>query len=136
MTRSRMVLYEAEQLPLPDPRGITDDEEDRIKSALMELTEREEELDDLNQEDDEEEFDLLEAKEEERDELDRAVLSLIDMEDRLEELKRGVSSLVELRREGSGERTQVLVNRTDEKEVIELEGVAEARESTRLSDFN
>ena len=136
MTRSRMVLYEAEQLPLPDPRGISDDEEDRIKSALMELTEREEELDDLNQEDDEEEFDLLEAKEEERDELDRAVLSLIDMEDRLEELKRGVSSLVELRREGSGERTQVLVNRTDVKEVIELEGVAEARESTRLSDFN
>lgn len=40
-----------------------------------------------------------------------------------------------LRREGAGEATEVLIERTEEKEVIELEGVAEARESARLSDF-
>lgn len=133
MTRNRMVLYEAEQLPLPDPRTLTDSEKDRIVSALVELTEREAELEQRT--DEEDGPDVLAAKEEQRDALDRAVLSTLGMEDRLEELKQAVEALVELRREGSGDETTVLVDRTEEREVIELEGVSEARESTRLSDF-
>ncbi len=139
MTRNRMVLYEAEQLPLPDPRELTGEESDRIKSAFNDLLEKEADLDDeldSVDEDDEDAIDPLEAKEEERDALDRAVLATIGMEDRVEELKQAVETLVELRRTGSGDETTVLVNRTEEKEVIELEGVAEARESTRLTDFS
>lgn len=66
---------------------------------------------------------------------DRAVMSTIGMKHRLDELKEGVKALVDLRRTGAGEETEVLVNRTQEKEVIDLKGVAEARESTRLTDF-
>jgi type I restriction-modification system DNA methylase subunit len=134
MTRSRMVLYEAKQLPLPDPRKLDSEDREAIKSAFFNLLEREEELD--GQSDDKSDTELLEAKEAERDELDRAVLASIGMEDRLDELKQGVNVLVKLRREGSGEQTEVLVNRTEEKEVIELAGVQAARESTTLNDFN
>lgn len=131
MTRNRMVLYEAEQLPLPDPRDMTDEERDAIRNALNNLVAREAELD--NQDD--EETDLLDEKEAERDALDKAVLATIGMADRVDEVKQAVEALVDLRRESAGEETTVLVDRTDEKEVIELEGVAETRESTRLSDF-
>ena len=63
------------------------------------------------------------------------MLSTIGMEDRLNELKEDVEALADLRRTGAGEETEVLVNRIQEKEVIDLKGVAEARESTRLTDF-
>lgn len=59
----------------------------------------------------------------------------IEAEERLNEVKEAVNVLVANRREEAGEQTEVLVNRTEEKEVIELEGVTEARESTRLTDF-
>lgn len=73
--------------------------------------------------------------EEARDGLDRAVLAAIDAEERMDEVKQAVDALVANRREEAGEETEVLVGRDEEKEVIELEGVVEARESTRLSDF-
>jgi Fe-S cluster assembly scaffold protein SufB len=130
-----MVLYEAEQLPIPDPRELSDGDSDRIRDALQDLLDREAEVADRIDEEGEDEVDVLEAKEAERDALDRAVLSTIGMEDRVDELKQAVEALVNLRREGSGDETSVLVSRTEEKEVIDLEGVSEARESTRLTDF-
>jgi len=138
MTRNRMVLYEAEQLPVPDPREMTDDEKEAIKSALEELLDREAEIaEELEEADDgDEEIDVLEAKEDERDALDRAVLATVGMGDRVDELKQAVEVLVDLRRESAGKETSVLVDRTEEKQVIDLEGVSEARESTRLSDFS
>lgn len=133
MTRNRMVLYEAKQLPLPDPRELGEEECERIKSALDSLINREDEL--TVHDNGKDEIDLLAEKEVERDELDRAVLATMDMEDRIEELKQGVETLVSLRRKGSGDETEVMVSRTEEKEVIELKGVSEARESTTLGDF-
>lgn len=50
-------------------------------------------------------------------------------------MKQGVSGLVKMREEGAGDYTEVLINRTEEKEVIELRGVAQARESATLSDY-
>jgi len=132
MTRSRMVLYEVEQLPIPNPRELDESECEAIRSALDDLMKREEELDD---EADNEDVDLLEAKEEERDALDRAVLTTLGMDERVDELKQAVSALVSLRRESAGEKTDVLVDRTEKREVIELEGVSQARESTTLNDF-
>jgi tRNA1(Val) A37 N6-methylase TrmN6 len=135
MTRNRMVLYEAEQLPIPDPRELSDDDRERIREALQGLLDREAEVAARIEEEGEDGVDVLDAKEAERDALDRAVLSTIGMEDRVDELKQAVETLVDMRREGSGEETSVLVSRTEEKEVIDLEGVSEARESTRLTDF-
>jgi len=99
-----MVLYEAKQLPIPDPREMSDD-------------------------------DPLEAKDGEREALDRAVLATLGMEDRTDELEQGVSGLVKMREESAGDYTEVLISRTEEKEVIELKGVAQARESATLSDY-
>jgi F0F1-type ATP synthase delta subunit len=130
-----MVLYEAEQLPIPNPSELSESEQERIREALQDLLDREAEVASQIDKEGEEEVDVLKAKQEERDELDEAVLATIGMEDRVDELKQAVEALVDLRREGSGQETSVLVSRTEEKEVIELEGVSEARESTRLTDF-
>ncbi|CAM3024595.1 hypothetical protein [Halobacterium salinarum] len=133
MTRLQMVKYEAAQIPIPDPKQLSKEEKQRILDALQDLMDREEELVEEGVVEPEEQ---LEKKEDELDALDRAVLSTIGMEDRLDELKKSVEALVDLRREGAGEQTEVLVNRTEEEQVIELEGVSEARESTRLTDFS
>jgi len=128
MTRSRMVLYESKQLPIPDPRAMSDDERERITAALDELIAKEVEMG---------EDDPLGAKDAERERLDRAVLATLGMEDRVDELKQEVSGLVKMREESAGDYTEVLINRTEEKEVIELRGMAQAREreSATLSDY-
>lgn len=126
MTRSRMVLYEAEQLSILDPRSLSKEQQERIIDALEVLIEREDELD---------EDAPLDAKEAERDRLDEAVLAPIGMDDRVDDLKQAVQRMLAIRREGAGEDTEVLVNRPSEREVIELEGVTEARESTTLDDY-
>jgi len=82
-----------------------------------------------------EEPDESEAVDEARDELDAAVLATIGAEERVDEVKQAVDVLVTNRRKGAGEETEVLVDRRQEKEVIELEGVAQARESATLSDY-
>lgn len=126
MTRLQKTIYETEMLPIPKPSTITESEAERIREAILCLMEREDELD---------EDAPPEEKEDERDELDRAVLSVLDMEDRLDELKQAVEGLVDMRRKSAGERTELLVERPDEKEVIELAGVEEAHESKTLGDF-
>jgi hypothetical protein len=40
-----------------------------------------------------------------------------------------------VRERGSGEQTEVLVERTEEREVLDLAGVSEARESATLDEF-
>ncbi|UTF53264.1 N-6 DNA methylase [Natronosalvus rutilus] len=126
MTRSRMARYEAEQMSIVDPRKVSDGEAERIVEAFEALMQAEDEAEDPDESD---------AVKEARNELDKAVLNVIDAEDRFDEVKQAVTALVENRREGAGEQTEVLVDRAEEKEVIELEGVVEARESTRLTDF-
>lgn len=58
------------------------------------------------------------------------------MEERLEELKRAINGLVSMREKGGGEQTEVLVSRTEEDEIIDLEGVSHSGESTTLGDFS
>jgi hypothetical protein len=128
MTRARIKVYETEELPIPDPRTMTEDEEERIQDAFEALMEKEDELD--------EEERNVENTEEERTELDRAVLATLGMEDRVDDLRAAVEEQVALRERDAGERTEVLVNRPQETEVIDLEGVSETRESTTLSDFD
>jgi len=126
MTRSRMARYEAEQMSIVDPRHVSDDDAAQIVDAFEELMQAEDEAEDPDESD---------AVKNARRELDKAVLAAIGAEDRLNEVEQAVEALLASRREGAGEETEVLVDRTAEKEVIDLEGVSEARESTTLSDF-
>ncbi|RKD97829.1 N-6 DNA methylase [Halopiger aswanensis] len=128
MTRARIKVYETEELPIPDPRTMSDEEKERIRGAFEDLMDKEDELD--------EEDRNVENTEDERTELDRAVLAALGMEDRVDDLRAAVEEQVALREQDAGERTQVLVNRPQETEVINLEGVTETRDSTTLSDFN
>lgn len=129
MTRIQTMVYEYESFLVPDPREMSQAERDRIASAFQDLMEREESLGkDASQEE----------KEPERDALDTAVLSTIDMEDRLEEITEAVRQLVKSRECGAGRHTEVLVERLRKSTVtvaIDLPGVETARESTRLTDF-
>ncbi|MFC7229249.1 N-6 DNA methylase [Salinirubellus salinus] len=127
MTRARIKVYEAEELPLPDPSEMSAEEQQRIREAFEALMEREDALDEDER--------TVANTEEARDQLDRAVLATLGMSDRLDELKRAIEGLVAMRERDAGDNTEVLVTRPDEREVIELEGVSEARESTTLSDF-
>jgi len=127
MDRIDLMLYEARDLPLLDPREIPEDDREKIINAFNDLIEAEK-----RHGPDPEVKDV----EEERDELDRAVLSLMGLEDKVEDVKQAVELMVTMRERGAGQHTEVLVDRADEeREVINIEGVSEARESTTLGDF-
>jgi hypothetical protein len=126
MARSRRMVYETEQLPIPNPEQISEDHKAQIRESFEELIDRESELgEDVS----------VDATEAERDTLDRAVLATVRMEDRLDELKTAVARLVLMREQAGGENTEVLIDRPTETEVIELKGVSQARESATLSDY-
>lgn len=129
MTRLQTMVYETKQLPVLNPDELGAENREKILDAFDILLEKEKQLDDPEPGD----------KEEERDQLDRAVLSALDMEASLDELKEAVENLVQSREMAAGQHTSVLVERmrraSEQGESIELPGVAEARESTTLDDF-
>lgn len=121
-----MARYEAEQMSVVDPRSVSEEDAERIVMTFEALMEAEDVADEPAEDEDVEEA---------WDKLDRAVLTTIGAEEKLDEVKMAVDTLVTNRREGAGEETEILINRKEEKEVIELEGVVEAQERTQLSDF-
>jgi type I restriction-modification system DNA methylase subunit len=127
MSRSEIKVYEAEELPVPELDGISGEERDEIVEAFHVLMEQEDELNDEDR--------TVENTEEERDRLDRTVLSAMGMEDQFNELKEAIHLMLAMREREGGQHTQVLVSRPTEREIIELEGVEAARESTTLGDF-
>jgi type I restriction-modification system DNA methylase subunit len=130
MTRLQTKVYETEQWTVPNPRHFPDDSAEEIKSAFDELMEKEKSLEEPT----------LEATEEERNRLDRAVLETLGMGDSLDELKEAIDAMLQMREEGAGELTSVLVGRKGREEagseVVDLPGVDAARESTTLEDFS
>ena len=126
MARSRLMVYETEALPIPDPRAYSPAEQQRIREAFEALMEREVELG---------EDASAETTADERDELDRAVLEPLGMGDRLGDVKDGVRRMVRMREQAAGEETDVMVERPDETEVVELAGVEQSSEHTTLGDF-
>ena len=129
LTRSRIKVYEAKQLPVPDPREMSEDERAAIREALDALMDKERELG---------EEVSVDRTEPERDALDRAVLATMGMENRVPELKEAVSALVAMREREAGAETEVLVDRVrqiDDREVIDLAGVSSSTESATLSDY-
>ncbi len=63
------------------------------------------------------------------------MLSALGMEDRLDEIKQSAKKQVAMREKDAGADTEVLVERSDDREVIDLAGVSEVTETTSLSDF-
>lgn len=127
MDRIDLMLYEARQLPIVDPLKIDEEDREKIIKAFDNLINAEKE-----HAPDPEASDVAE----ERDALDHAVLSVMDLEDKLNEIKQAVELMITMREEGAGQHTEVLVDRTEEEqEVIDIEGVSEARESTTLTDY-
>lgn len=130
MNRTEIKGYEVDGLPIPDVRDMTEEEKEEIANAFDALVDRHKEI---GTEVDPEEC------EEERDQLDHAVLDACGLGDRVDEIKRAVKGLVAIRESGGGVNTEVLVERTsgteEEPEVIDLPGVSEVRESKSLSDF-
>jgi hypothetical protein len=70
----------------------------------------------------------------ERDALDRVILEAMGLEERFEEIKQAVTDLLTMREDEAG-KTQVLVERVEGQEVVDLAGVSNARESATLSDY-
>lgn len=127
MDRIDLMLYEARQLPLVDITNIDEEDAEAIVEAFDELIEAEKQ-----HAPDPQASDVAE----ERDALDQAVLSVMGLEDKLEEVKQAVELMITMREKGAGQHTEVLVDRTEEeREVIDIAGVSEARESTTLSEF-
>lgn len=131
MNRTEITGYELEDLPVPDIRQMAEDEKDTIRDAFDDLIEREREIGPEVS---------IAQEEDERDALDSAVLNAIGMGDRVDEIKDALEGVVQLREEGGGENTRVLVERvtgtTDEPEVIELPGVSDVQESTTLDEYS
>jgi hypothetical protein len=93
MTRLQTKVYETEQWPVPDPRTFSDDEREQIRTAFLDLVDREKELDEPT----------VEATEDERDALDLAIIPTLGLDGEpeaiLRELKQGVDAMVSMRDE-------------------------------------
>jgi hypothetical protein len=117
MNRNELTVGEAQDMHVPDPRKFTGDEHDEIKRVMSEW---------LGQERTASE----EEKQEFQEELDRVVLEPMGLEHRIEEIQEAVTEMVEVREQGAGEETEILVGAGEEEEDrdIQLPG------ATRLED--
>lgn len=95
MNRNTLMVYEAKRLPVPDPRQMEESDKQTIQEAFEKLMDAERD----------ERKDTEQAK----DDLDRAVMSAIGMEDRTEDVQEAVELLLKAREKGAGQMTSVLV---------------------------
>jgi len=116
MNRNELTVGEAKRMHVPDPRSFTKEQRAEIIRVVREWLDEERTASD-------------EGEQEFRNELDRAVLAPMGLEDRVEEIQDAVAKLVEVRERGAGDETAVLVDAEDSKERdIQLPG------ATRLQD--
>jgi len=115
MNRNELTVAEAKRMHVPDPRAFTSDERAEIERVMLEWMDAEREANDGE----------TEAF---QDELDRAVLRAMGLEDRTGEIQEAVEEMVEVRERGAGDETAVLVDTAEEERDIQLPG------ATRLQD--
>ncbi len=120
LDRVQMKVYETKQLRLPSPHLVSEEDHDAILEAFDHL---------LQVERSEDETLVQEAKEE----LDRAVMRSLDMEERTEELEEVLEELLQRRIAGGAQRTEVMLTRPGGVR-IRLRG-GRAVEATTLEDF-
>lgn len=113
----RMMVYDVETLPVIDPDKMTDGERERIEDAFDEWIQNP-------------------GTDETDEELDRAVLDTLGMEDRWEEIQNAAVAMMELRTQSR--EVELLVGTDEEEETIDISGVVsdEASVNSKLTDFN
>lgn len=126
MNRNELTVTEAKRVHVPDPREFSDGERDEIRRVMQGWLDVEREA----TEEEEAEF---------REELDRVVLGAMGLEDRVEEIQDAVQSMIEIREQGAGEETSVLVTGEERERDIELPGATQVEGSierqTNLDSF-
>ena len=119
MNRNELTVGEAKRMHVPDPRSFTEGEREEIRHVMTEWTAREREASD-------------EEKREFREKLDRAVLEPMGLGDRVEEIQEAVAEMVEIREQGAGDETAVLIEAGEaEERDIQLPGATRLRDGGR-----
>jgi hypothetical protein len=112
-----MMVYDVKTLPVIDPGEMTDEERERIEVAFDEWIENP-------------------GTDETDEALDRAVLDVLDMEDRWEEIQDVAERMMAIRTQSR--EIELLVGTEEEDEIIDISGVVsdEASVKSKLSDFS
>jgi type I restriction-modification system DNA methylase subunit len=128
MNRNSVMVYEAENLRILDPRQLSSDDANRIKKTLEEIIEKEREAD-------EEKLRYLHR------ELNKAVLAPLGLEDRVGELEKIIGALLDARIRGGGVHAEVIIQVEGDgyQKIMGLRGAALEEERTKkrvtLDDF-
>lgn len=120
---SRVVIYEVENMPIIDPSQLSQKEAEKIKNCLEELLELE-----------------VDSKEidEARMKLDKAVLEVLDMEDKLEELNEILKAISKARREGKETKMLIEGLKREKQRKSNIHGGTRVNKKSQksLKDFN
>lgn len=126
MSRNELTVTEAENMHVPDIREFDEEEREQIRTAIANILDREREASDEEMED------LQQA-------LDEAVCQALGIPDRVEDIQQAVEALIEVREEGAGERTEVLVDAFEDEglEGVELTGaeILDVGDQARIDEF-
>jgi len=128
MNRNSLMVYEAENLKILDPRKLSKNQGDRIKRAFNELVKIERGCDQT-------------TREELREELNKAVLAPIGMEKRAEEVRKTIEALLQARVSGGGIYAEVMIGaeQSERQQIMKMRGAALMEEKplkrVTLDDF-
>ena len=127
MNRNSVMIYEAKNLRILDPRKLSKKETRRIKKAFIKLMKNERKCNE----------NTLKSL---RRELNRAVLAPMGMENRAEELEKTIQALLEARVTGGGIHAEVVIGieESERQKIMKLKGARLMEERTRavtLEDF-
>jgi hypothetical protein len=144
MDRNELKVEQAEELRIPDPRTFSDKECEEIKRAIQEWMDRERDIDadgdqigDWNNPDE-----IDDSAEQYQEQLDRAVLSAMGMEEKIELIQRAVEELIADREAGGGESNSVLISTDEEGDSsgrgreIEIPGAKRVQDTEGQSNLN
>jgi replication initiation and membrane attachment protein DnaB len=132
MNRNTIMVYEAKQIAMPDPRQIPKSNVQRVELSMKAIMDEERTCDD-------------EVLKQLRKELDEAVLACFGLEKRVDELQSAVSELVKLREMGSRSMRSSTIESEDKVDMAKLRGAVKLsvkhhrkmilKQQTRLEDF-
>ena len=113
----RMMVYDVETLPVIDPTEMTDEERERIEDAFDDWIENP-------------------GTDEADEELDRAALDVLGMEDRWKEIQDVAERMTDIRTQSR--EVELLVGTEEEEEIIDISGVVSdaASVNSKLGDFS
>lgn len=121
MNRNSVMVYEAKNLKILDPRKLSKREASRIKKAFQELVEKEHRCN-------KQELNKL------HEELDKAVLAPLGMEEKAKELRTTVEALLQARIVGGGMHAEVIIGteKSEREEIMRIRSRISGEEAMRV----